>query len=171
MDLSQRKEQLSLAFVRAVASAAGFAVYEPTVDDDSIDCGLAQRGGRGTIRSPKLDIQVKCGARTSEGISVAPDKVAYRLKVKNYNDLRPENCLVPRILVVVLVPSDDVEGWLTESDEALIMNLSAFWVSLRGRPETDVAGDKVTVHLPFHQRFSVQQVQDLMKQISEGHKP
>ncbi|MEM6471936.1 MAG: DUF4365 domain-containing protein [Planctomycetota bacterium] len=171
MDISQRKEQFSQAFVRAVASTAGFAVYEPSVDDDSIDCGLAQRGGGGTVRSPKLDLQLKCGAKSSGGISIDDQKVTYRLKVKNYNDLRAPNCLVPRVLVVVLVPSNDLEHWLTESDESLTLNSSAFWVSLRGKSETSVAGDKVTVHLPRSQRFNVEQIQALMNQISEGQMP
>ena len=37
MDINQRKEQFSRAYVLAVASAAGYAWYQPSVDDDSID--------------------------------------------------------------------------------------------------------------------------------------
>ena len=37
MDLNQCKEQFSIAYVRAVASAAGYGVQKPDVDDDSID--------------------------------------------------------------------------------------------------------------------------------------
>jgi hypothetical protein len=44
-------------------------------------------------------------------------------------------------------------------------------MSLRGLPEAQVTGDKVTVHLPFQQRFTVEQVQHLMNQISEGQRP
>lgn len=41
MEISQRKEQFSRAYVLAVAAAAGYAWYQPSVDDDSIDLGLA----------------------------------------------------------------------------------------------------------------------------------
>jgi len=37
VDLNQRKEQFSNAYVRAVASVAGFTLAKPEVDDDSID--------------------------------------------------------------------------------------------------------------------------------------
>ena len=36
MDISQRKEQFSIAYVRAIASVAGFSVSTPGVDDDSV---------------------------------------------------------------------------------------------------------------------------------------
>jgi len=35
MDLSQRKEQFSRVYVRAVATVAGFTAYVPEVDDDT----------------------------------------------------------------------------------------------------------------------------------------
>jgi hypothetical protein len=43
MDLAAQKEQFSRTYVGAVAAAAGFAVYVPNVDDDSVDLGLAAR--------------------------------------------------------------------------------------------------------------------------------
>ena len=45
---------------------------------------LHQTGGRGTIRSPRLDLQLKCKA------SAAPteDTFGHSLKLKNYDDLR-----------------------------------------------------------------------------------
>jgi len=33
------------------------------VDEDSIDWQLATAGGQGTLRSPRLDLQLKCTAR------------------------------------------------------------------------------------------------------------
>jgi hypothetical protein len=63
MEISQRKEQFSRAYVHAVAAVAGFAHYSPSVDDDSIDIGFAQRGGGGTTRAPHLEAQIKCSAQ------------------------------------------------------------------------------------------------------------
>jgi len=34
MDISQRKEQFSQAFIQGVANVAGYAIYKPAVDDD-----------------------------------------------------------------------------------------------------------------------------------------
>ena len=65
MDISQRKEQFSIAYVRAVASAAGFSVSTPEVDDDSVDLTLSGRIVEGVGSRPKIDLQLKC---TSEDV-------------------------------------------------------------------------------------------------------
>jgi hypothetical protein len=53
------KEQFSHSFIGAIASIAKFTTYKPSVDDDSIDIGFCKRGGCGTIRSPRLEAQLK----------------------------------------------------------------------------------------------------------------
>ncbi|MBF0552340.1 MAG: DUF4365 domain-containing protein, partial [Deltaproteobacteria bacterium] len=63
VDLQLQKEKFSEAYVRAVASAAGFSITKPEVDDDSIDLILGHRGGRGTVRSPQVGLQLKCTSR------------------------------------------------------------------------------------------------------------
>jgi len=37
MDINQQKEQFSNAYIQAVASVAGYSLYKPNVDDDSVD--------------------------------------------------------------------------------------------------------------------------------------
>src|SRR5947209_7904096 len=55
MTRNDQKEHLGYVFVRAVAYAAGFTVYRPEVDDDSVDLGIAMRGPGQSIRSPRLE--------------------------------------------------------------------------------------------------------------------
>lgn len=156
MDLSQRKEQYSRAFVHTVATVAGFTIYNPQVDDDSIDLGIASAGKQGTHRSPRLELQLKCTS------SVIVDRARFPLKLKNYNELR-RDCLVPRILVVVFVP-ERIENWLSETDEKLVMHRRAFWVSLNGSPES-ANKYTVSVELPTSQPFSVNELDRLMNLI------
>ena len=111
MDLAQKKQEFSKAYVKAVAAACGYATQEPSVDEDSVDLGLAARGGGGTVRSPRLDLQLKCTARHLVG----DQTVNFPLEMKNYEELRPIDFLVPRILVVVVVP-DDVGQWISHSE-------------------------------------------------------
>ncbi|KAB8316949.1 DUF4365 domain-containing protein [Tolypothrix campylonemoides VB511288] len=96
MDISQQKEQLSNAYVRAIASVAGCSLYKPDVDDDNVDIGIASRGGTEPILSPRLELQLKCTSRDT----LEESYIKYPLKLKNYDNLRI-NTLVPRILVVV----------------------------------------------------------------------
>jgi hypothetical protein len=165
MDVNQRKEQFSNAYVRAVASVAGYALYKPDVDDDSIDWGIADRGGRGTLRSPKVELQLKCSGRDI----LTDEDLRFPLKVKNYNELRHENYQVPRILVVVLVPGR-IEEWLKHSEESLAMHHCGYWRSLRGRPDTDNAST-VTVRVPRSQQFTVESLTSIMDRIREGGLP
>ncbi len=62
MHISQQQEQFSRAYVHAIASVAGFTIYTPQVDDDSVDLGIAQWQGNHTFtsfdRSPRFILGV-----------------------------------------------------------------------------------------------------------------
>ena len=94
--------------------------------------------------------------------------VRYPLNLKNYNDLRI-NALVPRILVVVLVP-ENLADWLVQSEDELLMRHCGYWVSLRGLPET-VNATTVTVELPRSNQFTVEAVVSMFQRISNGGLP
>jgi hypothetical protein len=162
---SWQQEQFSLAYVRAVAAAAGFAASKPEVDYDGIDLTIAQHGGDGSIVSPKFDVQVK-----SE-VSGQPKAFpwSYKLKVANYDKLRSARYASPRILIVVAIPAD-VDDWLTLTQKQLSLRHCAYWVSLRGEPDTTNA-TTVTVKLPRVQKFSPRQLRAIMKRIEAGKQP
>ena len=165
MDINAQKEQFSVAYVRAVAAVAGYATGKFDVDDDSVDLTLAERGGRGTIRSPRIDLQLKC---TDQDI-VRDDRLAFELSLKNYEELRPANLATPRILVVVLVPND-VAQWLQHSEQELALRRCGYWVSLLGMPETsNTAG--VTIDVPRRQVFNPEAVRQIMETIGNGGAP
>src|SRR5262249_43171513 len=161
MTENEQKQQFNIAYVHAVASRAGYACQVQIVDDDSVDVTLAARGWihrRSVVRSPRLELQLKA---TSQDILRA-DHLEFRLPRKNYDELREEN-MNPRLLVVLLLPAE-LEGWLRQSEEELILHRGAYWRSLRGMP--DVATEKVTVSLPRVNLFSVDQLRGLMERAS-----
>jgi hypothetical protein len=165
MDPNQQLEQLSRAYVRAVAAVAGLAVYEPEVDHDSIDLGLAARGGPGTIRSPRLEIQLKA---TRQDL-LRDDGIHYPLKLKNYEDLRGSDLLVPRILVLVLVPPEPGD-WLSQSEDELVLRRCGYWLSLHEQPPT-ASTSSVVVVLPSVNLFTVEAVHGIMERISRQEPP
>jgi hypothetical protein len=165
MDINQQKEQFSNAYVRAVASVAGYALYKPEVDEDSVDWGIAARGGKGTNRSPRVELQLKCTARDM----MDEQHVRFPLKIKNYDDLRQPNYQVPRILVVVVVP-DRIEDWLDHSEQALAMRHCGYWTTLREYPPTDNA-ETVTIPVPRANQFTVEAVRGLMDRVRQGGLP
>ncbi len=160
MDISQRKEQFSYAYIRAVASVAGFSVSTPEVDDDSVDAILAGRSVDGIPCRPRIELQLKC----TSGDVLRDDKVIYLLKRKNYDELRITDILVPRILIVVHVPASE-EEWLRQTEDELTMRRCGYWASLCDEPET-TNPTKVTVYLPRANVFDVAGLRGLMGRAS-----
>ena len=159
MDINQRKEQFSRAFIHAIATLAGFGISKPEVDFDSVDLIIAARGSETTSRRPRVELQIKC-THVDDGHS---EHLAYDLKIKNYDDLRADT-IVPRILVVVLVP-EDVDSWLHVTDEEMCLRRRAYWHSLAGSPET-TNDTTVTIHLSRDASFSPDSLREMMERIN-----
>jgi len=162
MDPSQQKEQWSQVYVRAIATIAGYSVYQPEVDDESVDMGLAGRRVGDVSCPPRIELQLK-GTEEGRSPSGHAEHVVYRLKRKNYDDLRytAAQLIVPRLLVVVVVPRT-LSEWHLQTEAGLTLRRCAYWVSLAGLAESTVRGDKVTVRLPKANLFSVEGLRDLM---------
>ena len=163
MTENEQKQQLSVAYVHAVAARAGFATQLIHVDNDSVDLQLAAQGminERSIRRSPKIDVQLKA---TSQNLLKA-GHLSFALPIKNYNDLR-EASTVPRLLVVLYLPSDNAR-WLEQSEEEMISRHCAYWTSLLGEPPTDNQ-NTVTVRLPRAQQFTVPDLRSLMEKVSK----
>jgi hypothetical protein len=161
MARTAQQEEFGDAYLLAVAGVAGCATSLRRPDDDSIDWTLSCR----LPLRPKLDIQMK----TITTIAEDADTIQYPLKVKNYNDLIITNILVPRILILVLLPPQ-IEEWLALSPTALILRRCSYWTSLRGRPTSDNE-HTVTVPIPRANMFTVEALCGMMAQINEGGAP
>jgi hypothetical protein len=162
MTENEQKQQLSVAYVHAVAARAGYACQVVNVDDDSVDVQLAARGivhHKAVLRSPKVDVQLKATAQAS----LKRDHLAFPLPVKNYNELR-EEALVPRLLVVLLLPDDD-RLRLEQTEDQMMSRSCAYWSTLLGKTETKNQ-TSVTVHLPRNQRFTVAALRAVMEKVS-----
>lgn len=157
MNPNIQKEQFSDAYLHAIAAVSECTCCKPPVDDDSVDWTLSKLiQGR-----PRLDVQLKCTASDPGG-----DILTFALKRKNYDDLRLTDLLVPRILIIVVVPEQTV-GWLTCDEDELVLRHRAFWYSLRGMPETN-NDTSVTIYIPRSQRINVGVLNQMMLTISTG---
>lgn len=157
------KEQLNKALISLVASACELNVASWAVDDDSVDLTIGRKGGGGTIKSPRLDLQLKC----SEQALLREDGVHIQLKRKNYDDLRETNLMVPKILVVFLIPSDLQNRLVCKIEEGLTVCKYAWWTSLKGAEEKkDIVSPTVT--LPRNNYFDPDGVTSILRKIEEG---
>jgi hypothetical protein len=165
MDINLQKELFSNTYLQAVTTVAGYSLYKPSIDDDSIDWGIAAKSATGRVRSPRLELQLKCTSRDIQ----TDNSIQYPLKLKNYDDLRMDNFAIPRILVVVVIP-EKIEDWLTQSEAELCIRYCGYWVSLKGMPETQNK-TAVTITLSKSHQFTVTALQSIMHNISQGVQP
>lgn len=162
MDVSKRKELFSVAYLTALAAQVGLNHQVPTVDDDSIDISLMGRGFTGLVRSPQIDIQLKCTSK----YEIEGDSLKFDLKLKNYNDLRGENVGNSRYLMVLVVP-DEPEKWATIGEDNLTLQNSFYWTSLRFNRET-TNSTKVRIEIPVSQKVTSDTLLSLMGLASKG---
>jgi len=157
------REQLSYAYVHAVASRVGFGCDCPKMDRDSVDATLSARGRltpESVLLSPKIDVQLKATACPS----LQDDSFSFRLKMKNYDDLRVESTHLPRLLVVLTLP-EDAGQWLKHTEDALILRRCAYWHNLKGAPASN--GKTQTVRISRYNLFSPEALRFLMIRVSQ----
>ena len=159
---NQVKEQLSIAYVNAVAAACNFGCEFTRIDIDSVDATITCNGNLAhdsTIRSPEIKLQLKA----TEILTLnSNSEYPFVLKKKNYDDLKA-NTLAPRLLVVLILPPVRA-NWLSHSINDLIIRNCAYWMNLNGM--ADIATDSKTVHLPSINIFSPATLNDLMIKVS-----
>lgn len=109
-----------------------------------------------------MDVQLKC---TFQEV-LQEDGLRFSLNIKNYNDLRLTDIMVPRILVVFLVPPD-IEDWLVQTEEEMIIRRCGYWVSLLGAPATNNSTG-VSVDIPRDNMFNADSLTAMMHQIHNG---
>jgi Domain of unknown function (DUF4365) len=164
MSLNTQKEDFSYAYVYAVTSAAGYSLQSATrrLDDSGIDATITVPGTIGSKRLPRFDIQLKS---TSQNI-LQEQSIKYRLTAKNYEELSCDDPFVPQLLVVVLVP-DNIEEWLSQSEESLCLRRCGYWLSLRGQPQL-TNQNTITVEISRQNIFNVDALQKIMQRIAAG---
>ena len=161
MDIYIQKEEFSYAYIYAIVSAAGysFQIANRPLDIGGIDIIISGEEQEYSLYPPRLEVQVKS---TSTAV---PDNefIRYPLKLKNYNELRKSKTLVPKILVVVLLP-DNPQEWVNQSEKELCLRQCGYWLSLKEQPETQNT-ESVTVYLPRQQLFTVSAIKNIMDTI------
>lgn len=126
MDLNHRKEQMSLAFIHAVAADAGL-LYERYAEDLT--------GVDGVLKStsppyPLIEFQ----AKATSGNVVRDDGIHFELKVDQHNALVGDY-RATRVLVVVQLP-DDPADWISYHPDELRLKCRGWWHSLRDEAES-----------------------------------
>lgn len=170
MTPKQQREEISKAYVHAVAARCGFKVGNWSQDAGCIDVSIAASGvvGAGTFSDPQIDLQLK--ASNDPRHLLQDGRVAFSLRHAHHEQLIAPRSIA-KLLVVLILPSDP-DQWLSHSPESLILRRCAWWKRMTGEaPIPPSAEGFVTVHLPREQHFSPQALQAMMQRISMGSPP
>jgi len=125
-----RKENLSRAFVQAIAAGAGVSI---SIGGRSHDYGVDGSFYRVSIRDDKrtedgtsIDFQLKATTNFMRNDNV----IRYELETRTYNMLwsrGQQKCMIPAILILLCLPKAPVD-WLSLSHENLILKHCCYWV-------------------------------------------
>lgn len=157
ISLNDKREQLSLAYVSAVASKAGYSISNVNLDRDSIDITVSS----GSSRRASVAFQLKATS-SPEWIG---DELCFQLKKKNFNDLAIQR-QVPLLLLVMELPASESD-WLLIDENRLQLKKCCWYLSLEGRPKLEDQKSKV-VRIPKENAFSVSVLKSLIAQSNEG---
>lgn len=163
------ESELSYAYLHAVAARAGMActITGRHEDNRGVDARIVAWFRDLPLREVDLKIQLK--ATVAQPVEKA-GFLSFKLdKIRRYDDLRTEGVANPRILAVLFLPADS-RNWLKHSAEELILRRCAYWVSLRGAPES-ANRDSVTVYIPSQQVLDPAGLDGLLRRIARMDVP
>lgn len=161
--------ELSYAFLHAVSSRAGAecTVKNRLSDNRGIDAQLTSWGPF-TGEKREVDLKVQLKATIAQPADFGTHYSYSIKKIAQYDDLRANAYAVPRILVVLFLPKEELE-WIDVSHDLLTVKRSAYWVSLAGAPEVNTAS--VTVHIPKNNLLTPASLRKLFDDLSHGSIP
>jgi hypothetical protein len=128
---NHRHEALSWTYVEAVAAQCGVTCSYPQLDY-GIDLTLVHVERKDRVLSEsgyKFDVQIK-STRSDADLAAG---FVYDLDVRAYEALRVAGVGNPRLLVLVVLPTDD-RAWVVAGPEGLTLRRGAFWLSIAGAP-------------------------------------
>jgi hypothetical protein len=137
--LDQRTHQgyYGEAFVRVLAASAGLVVSRADLDVTGEDFTIGLPGLRGTLRHPRIEVQVKSWCRPSGSAS----SWRYRMRIEHFNELAGDRFYLPRYLFLVVVP-DDVRKYTSVAADALQLHHAGYWASFAD--QAPVTGARTT---------------------------
>ncbi len=132
---SWQKEQLSRAYLHALASATALTIASWNVDKDGVDATLKRDG-------LMVDLQLKCTGSPT----VRPTGYSHQLDTETYDKLRSRDRSAPGYLVLMIAPKD-TSRWLTLKPDQLVLACHAYWARLQDRTKP-ARGRSLSITIP-----------------------
>ena len=163
---SLKMEDMSEAFVRALCAVHGYSIVKCEHDNDGVDIGIRCKGkpcDESDILSPEIEVQLK--SSYSKITQQQDGSINYSLEVKNYKSLIEDNRMIPLILVVFHMPTDEGD-WIEQTTDWLKIKKCAYWISLKGREDTENQ-ESITINIPADHQLTKDSLRSIMIKISK----
>jgi hypothetical protein len=166
------ESELSYAYLHAVAARAGMEcqVTARHSDNKGVDARVRAWGpfnNGGYLSEVNIDVQLKA---TTQAFGSAENFLRFEIQgIERFDRLRDQTVEIVRLLVVLFLPKDKAE-WLSWSPEELIVRQCAYWICLRGMPET---GNRksITIKIPRANALTPDALAALAAGISRNERP
>lgn len=161
-----RMEDMSEAYLRALCAANGYSIVKVEHDNDGLDIAVRCKGKAADdsiLVSTEVEIQLK--SSHAKITSHQDGSITYALEVKNYKWLIDTNRMIPLILVVFHMPSDE-NDWIEQNIDWLKIKKCAYWISLKGENDTDNK-ETISIDLPAGNMLTKDSLKEIMVKISK----
>lgn len=162
------QEDLSCAYIAAVAAKAGFNCGRPSFHDygnDLLINGVDIISGK-RVNSP---YSLWISAKASQNFIDDNDYIKYDLNVDDYNHLADTRLGIPIILVLYCMPNNE-NDWLSVLKDVTTLKYCGYWKSLRGLPKSSNQNTK-RIEIPKNQIFNESSIKSIMTRIETGGYP
>lgn len=162
---SSAMELLQIGYLHSVVAAAGCNLGAP-FPDRGIDWTVNHASA-----SHKIDSEVSIKLSLKSTATIAPNPqgahFSFRLENDHLTKLAESPVMVPRILVVMLVPPT-WDDWIQVASSSLTISHCSYWVNLAGQSYTYAPSGKTTIHVPTANVFDAAALCDLMVRVGSG---
>lgn len=153
---NQKREEISKAYISAVAAQCGCKIGAWSQDDGCLDLTLA-RGGLHGANNVKIDLQLKA---TNKHERVFDGEIRYSLRKAHYDKLRAEVRQNTHLLVLLLLAENE-EHWVSVSPESLQIKRCAYYIDLAGFAAIEGDANSTTVVIPRKNVFTPESLNSL----------
>jgi hypothetical protein len=165
--IQHTKEELSMAYIQAVAAKAGQNLIVGRRHDYGYD-GTIKHIIKDGFRHIESGFGFDFQAKATCDWSLEAGEVVYDLEAKTYNDFvtrANRNGALPSILIVMCLCASESD-WLTVSCDQMVLKNCAYWLNLKG----DVTTNKATkrIRIPAQNVFTPENMVTLLERIEAG---
>lgn len=165
MPQTSAMELLQIGYLHSVVAAAGCTLGAP-FPDRGIDWTVNHESSAHLL-DPEASIKISLKSTASIPPNPSGDHFSFRLENEHLRKLASSPVIVPRILVVMLVPRS-WDDWIDVQPYSLAISHCSYWINLEGHKLPASSTGKTTVHVPTANVFDHNALCQIMQRVGAG---